>query len=351
MENACRSRPVVRAGRAPWLRLIFALSAVALATTVARAQGERGRKTVLVIHGGSEVLTREEMTPELRREYEKDLEQSLRAGHAVLERGASSLDAVEAAIKVLEDSPRFNAGRGAAFTRSGRNQLDASIMEGESKKAGAVAGVTIVKNPITAARSVMDHSPHVLMAGPSADEFAKEQGLEIVPTSYFRTEDRLKELEKQKKDGGRTRRGEPAGAHFGTVGAVALDRRGNLAAGGSTGGTTGQRDGRVGDTALIGSGVYADNEGCAVACTGEGEYFIRWAVAHDIVALVRYKNLSVEQAADNVVNEKLKRVGGEGGVIALDPQGRHVMTFNSKGMYRGYIGEDGTPHVAIYKDE
>lgn len=301
---------------------------------------------MLVIHGGSEVLPPDEMTPELRREYEADLERSLRAGHAILARGGSSLDAVEAAIRVLEDSPLFNAGHGAVFTKGGRNQLDAAIMEGEQRRAGAVAGVTTVKNPISAARAVMDRSPHVLLAGPAADQFAKDRGLEVVPASYFRTVRRLKELEESDQ----TRRGSPGEEHFGTVGAVALDRRGNLASGGSTGGTTGQLDGRVGDTALIGAGVYADNDACAVACTGQGEYFIRWAVAHEIASLVRHKRLGVAEAADEVVNATLERAGGEGGIIAVDPRGRFTMTFNSKGMYRGHIGEDGIPHVAIYPE-
>jgi beta-aspartyl-peptidase (threonine type) len=219
-------------------------------------------------------------------------------------------------------------------------------MEGEQRQAGAVAGVTTVKNPISAARAVMDRSSHVLLAGPAADRFAEDRGLEIVPAAYFSTKRRLKELEEDN----RKQQGLHQKDKFGTVGAVALDRHGNLASGGSTGGTTGQLDGRVGDTALIGAGVYADNDACAVACTGQGEYFIRWAVAHEIASLVRHKGLGVAKAADEVVNATLKRAGGEGGIIAVDPRGCFTMTFNSKGMYRGHIGEDGIPHVAIYAE-
>ena len=212
---------------------------------------------MLAIHGGSEVVPRGEMTPELQQAYEADLERALRAGHAILTRGRSALDAVEAAIRVMEDSPLFNAGKGAAFTRGRRNQLDASIMDGRTRKAGAVAGVTVVRNPIAAARAVMDRSKHVLMAGPGADRFAREHGIEIVDPAYFRTEERLKELERTLEE-----EGDPAGIQRGTVGAVALDRHGHLAAGGSTGGLTGQLDGRVGDTPSIGAGVYADDGAC-----------------------------------------------------------------------------------------
>lgn len=323
---------------------------MALLSPVATALAQEG-KAMLVIHGGSQVISRAQMTPELRKAYEEGLENSLRAGHVILARGGTSLDAVEAAIRVLEDSPLFNAGKGAAFTRGRRNRLDASIMDGRSRKAGAVAGVSVVKNPIAAARAVMDRTPHVLMVGPDADQFARDAGLEVVPPSYFQTDERLRELEKTLEKGeAQARRDEPGRIQVGTVGAVARDRHGNLAAAASTGGLTGQLDGRVGDTPLIGAGVYADDTACAVSCTGDGEHFIRLAVAHDIVSLVRYKGLGIAEAADEVVKKKLKEAGAEGGVIVVDPLGRIAMIFNTEGMYRGSIGHDGTPHVAIYED-
>ena len=296
---------------------------------------------MLVIHGGAGTITRGSMTPEREKEYRDGLEQSLRAGHAVLQRGGSSLDAVEAAIRILEDNPLFNAGKGAVFTHDGRNELDASIMDGKTRGAGSVAGVTIIRNPITAARAVMERSEHVMMVGKGAELFATKMGLEIVDPSYFWTERRWKALqekliEKEKK--------------FGTVGAVAVDKAGNLAAGTSTGGMTDKQYGRVGDAPIIGAGTFADNESVAVSATGHGEFFIRWTVASDIAALVKYRGMTVKAAADEVVNKKLKAVGGEGGVIALDSKGNFATPFNSEGMYRGWIGPDGVPHVSIYKD-
>jgi beta-aspartyl-peptidase (threonine type) len=295
---------------------------------------------MLVIHGGAGTITRGSMTPEREKQYRDGLEQSLRTGHAVLARGGSSLDAVEAAIRVLEDNPLFNAGKGAVFTHDGRNELDASIMDGKTRAAGSVAGVTIIRNPITAARAVMERSEHVMMVGKGAELFATKMGLEIVDPSYFWTEHRWKALQRElTKDDKK-----------GTVGAVAVDKAGNLAAGTSTGGMTNKQYGRVGDAPIIGAGTIADNESVAVSATGHGEFFIRWTVASDIAALVKYRGMTVAAAADEVINKKLKAVGGEGGVIALDAKGNFATPFNSEGMYRGWIGPDGTPHVSIYKD-
>ena len=315
---------------------------------------------MLVIHGGAGTIARGSMTAEREKEYRGALEAALRAGHSVLTRGGSSLDAVEAAIRIMEDNPLFNAGKGAVFTHEGKNELDASIMEGKSKRAGSVAGVTIIRNPITAARAVMERSPHVMMVGRGAELFATKMGLEIVDPSYFWTERRWKALQQELLEE-KTQQSAPAPAprsegplddnkKFGTVGAVALDRDGNLAAGTSTGGTTNKQFGRVGDAPIIGAGTYAENESCAVSATGHGEFFIRWTVASDIAALVKYRGMSVTQAAEEVINKKLKAVGGEGGVIVLDAKGNYAATFNSAGMYRGWIGADGVAHVAIYKD-
>lgn len=296
---------------------------------------------MLVIHGGAGTITRGSMTPEREKQYRDGLEQSLRAGHAVLQRGASSLDAVEAAIRILEDNPLFNAGKGAVFTHDGRNELDASIMDGRTRAAGAIAGVTIIRNPITAARAVMERSEHVMMVGKGAELFATKMGLEIVDPSYFWTENRWKALQRElTKDDKK----------FGTVGAVAVDKAGNLAAGTSTGGMTNKQYGRVGDAPIIGAGTFADNESVAVSATGHGEYFIRWTVASDIAALVKYRGMTVQAAADEVINKKLKAVKGEGGVIAIDAKGNFATPFNTEGMYRGWIGPDGKPQVSIYRD-
>jgi beta-aspartyl-peptidase (threonine type) len=327
-----------------------------LAASVLHADEPKGSgRIMLVMHGGAGAILRKNMTPELEAQYRATLEQALRTGHALLKKGGSSLDAVEQSIHVLEDSPLFNAGKGAVFTHDGRNEMDASIMEGRTKKAGAVAGVTIIRNPISAARAVMEKSAHVLMAGKGAELFATKVGLEIVDPSYFWTEKRWKQLQQElmKEDGHAALDHTPLPAEekkFGTVGAVALDRNGDLAAGTSTGGMTNKQFGRIGDSPIIGAGTYAENESCAVSGTGHGEFFIRWTVASDIAALMKYKGWSVQQAADEVINKKLKAAGGEGGVIALDRNGNFAMPFNSEGMYRGYIAEDGVPHVLIYKD-
>ncbi|HVS32941.1 MAG TPA: isoaspartyl peptidase/L-asparaginase [Thermoanaerobaculia bacterium] len=312
----------------------------------------QGSKAMLVVHGGAGTITRGSMTAEAEKQYRAALEEALRTGHAVLARGGSSIDAVEATIRVLEDNPLFNAGKGAVFTHEGRNELDASIMEGKTKKAGAVAGVTIIRNPISAARAVMEKSPHVMMTGRGAELFATKMGLEIVDPSYFWTERRWKSLQNQLRSETSPQSALPAGPEHkhGTVGAVAVDRAGNLAAATSTGGMTNKQFGRIGDSPIIGAGNYADNESCAVSATGHGEFFIRWTVAYDIAALMKYRGMTVQQAGEEVINRKLKAVGGEGGVIALDAKGNFAMPFNSEGMYRGWIGADGVPKVSIYKD-
>ena len=318
------------------------LAAIFLFPIAAFAQNPR---VMLVMHGGAGTITRQSMTPDREKQYRDGMEQALRTGQAILMKGGTSLDAVEASIRILEDNPLFNAGKGAVFTHEGRNELDAAIMEGKTKKAGAVAGVTIIKNPISAARAVMEKSPHVMMAGKGAELFATQVGLEIVDPSYFWTERRWKELQQDLMH----ENAAPEKQH-GTVGAVALDQNGNLAAGTSTGGLSNKRFGRVGDSPIIGAGTYAENESVAVSCTGTGEYFIRWTVAHDIAALYKYRGMSVEQAGNEVINHKLKDADGDGGAIILDGKGNFSMPFNTEGMYRGWIGADGVPHVLIYRD-
>jgi beta-aspartyl-peptidase (threonine type) len=311
-------------------------------------EAKAARKLVLVIHGGEGDLP-DNVTPEVEKKFTAVLEEALRQGYAKLtqKKAGANLDAVEAAIRVMEDSPLFNAGKGAVFTRDGHNELDASIMEGKDKKAGAVAGVTIIKNPISAARALMDYepSPHpVMLVGRAAELFAIQQKLEIVHPDYFRTEQRWKELQNARKKN--AKREGPTG----TVGAVALDGDGNLAAGTSTGGMTNKWSGRVGDSPIIGAGTYADNAACAISCTGWGEYFIRYAVAHDIAARVKYSHRSVKEAARAVINEQVQQAGGDGAAIVLGPDGVFHTTYNRLAgqMSRGYItSDDGQPHVAI----
>ncbi|HUR82425.1 MAG TPA: isoaspartyl peptidase/L-asparaginase [Thermoanaerobaculia bacterium] len=325
---------------------------VLVTATFVFALGAAGaEKIMLVIHGGAGTITRKSMTAEAEQQYRAGMEQALRTGHAVLMKGGSSVDAVEATIRVLEDNPLFNAGKGAVFTHEGRNELDAAIMDGKTKAAGSVAGVTIIKNPISAARAVMEKSEHVMMVGRGAELFATQQGLEIVDPSYFWTERRWKSLQQEllKEKPQASHYSVPEDKKMGTVGAVALDRNGNLAAGTSTGGMTNKKYGRVGDAPIIGAGTYAENESCAVSATGHGEFFIRWTVAHDIAALVKYRGMSVKDAGDEVIHKKLEPVKAEGGVIILDTKGNFAMPFNSEGMYRGWISADGTPHVEIYR--
>jgi L-asparaginase / beta-aspartyl-peptidase len=336
------------------LRIALVLAQVL--TSALSASAKPAAKPIFAMHGGAGTLSRAEMTPELERAYREMLERALVAGHEILKRGGASLDAVEAGIRVLEDSPLFNAGKGAAFTHEGRNELDAAIMDGRTLRAGAVASVTIVKNPIRAARAVMERSPHVLLVGRGADLFATQAGLEIVDPGYFWTERRWKALQRElQKEKEPPRPGKEAprsdgNARHGTVGAVALDQRGDLAAGTSTGGLTNKLSGRVGDSPIIGAGTYADNGSVAISCTGDGEHFIRLGVAHEVAALVRYRGLSVAQAGDELIHRRLTAARGEGGAVILDGKGELAFPFNSPGMYRGWIGADGVPHVAIYKE-
>lgn len=313
-----------------------------------RIDPEAGGPITLVIHGGAGTLTRANVNGEKEKVYHAKLEEALDRGYTILEEGGTSLEAVIAAIKTLEDSPLFNAGKGAVFTHEGRNELDAAIMDGSTLMAGAVAGVTTIRNPIDAAYAVMTKSDHVMLVGNGAEEFAREQGLQIVSPTYFFDSTRYKQLLKMKAD--KKTSLVPEEKKFGTVGCVALDRYGNLAAGTSTGGMTNKKYGRVGDSPIIGAGTYANNLTCAVSATGWGEYFIRLNVAHDIHALMEYGKLSVQAAADSVVMKKLPRLGGNGGIIALDRQGNFTMTFCTDGMYRGYITKKGEGKTFIFKD-
>ena len=307
----------------------------------------------LVMHGGAGTITRASMTPDVEAQFRETMETAMRAGHAVLRDGGGSLDAVVATINILEDSPLFNSGRGAVFTAEGTNSLDASIMYGPTLEAGAVAGVTRVKNPIDLARMVMEQSPHVMLSGAGAEEFARLRGIELVDPSYFYTEHRWRALEE-------ARRAERAGSDesaagasnaekFGTVGVVALDRTGAIAAGTSTGGMTNKKWGRIGDSPVIGAGTYA-GENCGISATGWGEYFIRNVVAYDICARMKYRGIPLRQAAHEMIMEQLEAQEPEtGGIVGLDGDGNIVMTFNSAGMYRGWVGEDGQVRTAIYR--
>ncbi|WP_132143893.1 isoaspartyl peptidase/L-asparaginase family protein [Luteibacter rhizovicinus] len=306
---------------------------------------------VLVIHGGAGVIKRD-MSPAKDKAVRAAMTQALTAGYAELKAGKASIDAVSAAIVVLENDPNFNAGKGAVFTHEGKNELDAAIMDGFTLKAGSVAGVQRVKNPILLARAVMEHSPHVMLAGPGAEAFAKENGIELVDPSYFRTDERWQQLQKAlKEDATKSAHAdEETAKHFGTVGAVALDAAGHLAAGTSTGGMTDKRWGRIGDSPLIGAGTYA-NDGCAVSGTGWGEFYIRTVAAHELCMRVTQMRVPLARAAAEVINQEIPALGGNGGAIALDSEGHIAMPFNTDGMFRGWIGADGVPHVAIYGDE
>ncbi len=300
----------------------------------------------IAVHGGAGTLARADLTPESERDYRSGLRRALSAGFEVLERGGASLDAVVAAVRVLEDDPLFNAGYGAVVAANGAHELDASLMDGRDLRAGAVTGVRHVKSPIELARLVMERSPHVMLAGPGAEEFALEQGMVPVPNSHFATERRRLELERMLRgelDTGRE-------SLMGTVGAVARDVNGNLAAATSTGGMTGKRWGRVGDSPIIGAGTYAANDCCAVSATGHGEYFIRAAVAHEIASLMRYRGMSVRQAADEVVMRQLTKLGGAGGVIAIGRDGEIAMPFNSEGMLRGAMDSRGLDVTGLLED-
>ncbi len=304
---------------------------------------------VIVIHGGAGVIAKE-MTPEKEKAVRAELEKALHVGYDALKAGASSLDAVAKAIVVMEDSPLFNAGKGAVFNHDGRNELDASIMDGATLRAGAIANVHRIKNPILLARAVMEKSQHVMLIDDGAEQFAKSVGIELVDPKYFYTEERWQQLQKALKEE-REHSVDPAKTpHHGTVGAVALDSKGHLAAGTSTGGMTNKRFGRVGDSPIIGAGTYADAR-CAVSATGWGEFCIRATAARDICARVEYKGDSVAKAADDVVLGVIPKLGGDGGVIALDVDGNIATPFNTDGMFRGWIDRDGKVHVAIYPEK
>jgi beta-aspartyl-peptidase (threonine type) len=302
----------------------------------------------LALHGGAGTLPRSEMSGEQEARYRTGLELALSAGYAVLAGGGSSVEAVTRTIVVLEDDPSFNAGRGAVFTLDGRNELDASIMDGGTLGAGAVCGVTHIKNPILLARAIMEKSEFVFLNGAGAEEFATAQGFERVSPDYFHTEARWNQLERIRS--GDTSLSALTISHVGTVGAVALDAQGRLAAGTSTGGMTGKRYHRIGDSPIIGAGTYADNRSCAVSCTGHGEVFIRAAVAHDISARMRYGGRDLAAAVREVVLQELVRLRGEGGVIAIDRQGEICMEFNSEGMFRACRKADGKPEISIYRN-
>ena len=310
----------------------------------------------IVIHGGAGAQARGRYSAQQEAEYRAALNEALDAGYAVLDQGGEALDAIQAAIVIMEDSPLFNAGKGSVFTSEGTNELDASIMDGRDVNAGAVAGVRKVKNPIKLARAVMEKSDHVMFAGKGAETFAKENDLELVNPKYFYTEGRWKsfkraqEADREARKAGR-KAALPVEFKFGTVGAVALDKNGNLAAGTSTGGRTYKQWGRVGDAPILGAGTFADNKSCGVSATGHGEYFMRLTIARDICAQVEYGKATVSAAANDVIHTRLENLGGTGGVIVLGPDGSFTMPFNTKGMFRGVKRADGTNYVAIYGDE
>lgn len=358
--------------RNPTTKWIF-LGAVMIAATISAAQSAPAKPAghwAIAIHGGAGDITREKLGAEGDKAYRASLAKVIAAGAAVLDRGGSSLDAVEASIRVLEDDPLFNAARGAVFDAAGKTELDAAIMDGATLRAGAVASVSRTRYPITLARAVMEKSPYVLLVGPGADAFSVESGMEQAPPAYFFTESRWQALVKQLEKDGRPIPPRPEGApaqgamvpvaqieesaatrRYGTVGVVALDRAGNVAAGTSTGGLQGKHPGRVGDSPLVGAGTYAANQSCAVSGTGVGEYFIRYTVAREICALVQYKNLTLQQAADELIHKRLEPIHGEGGVIAVAPDGQLVWSFNTPGMFRARQVEGGAAEVRIFAGE
>lgn len=319
---------------------------------------------VLVIHGGAGTILKKSMTPAKEKAYMDGLQEALDKGYTILQRGGSALDAVEAAVKVMEDNPLFNAGKGAVFTNDGTNELDASIMNGQTLAAGAVAGVKTIKNPITAARAVMEKSPHVMMIGTGAERFAASQGIAIVDPSYFYTDERWQGLQRVKKedslktelDRGNKKSSsgllqpENRDSKYGTVGAVALDRQGNLAAATSTGGMTNKRYGRVGDAPIIGAGTYANNATCAISCTGWGEYFIRLVMAKTISDMMEFGKWPLEKAAAEMVMKQLPALKGDGGLIAVDKDGNISLPFCTEGMYRGFVDRNGKKEIRIYKE-
>jgi len=305
----------------------------------------------IAIHGGAGTILPENMTPELQKEYEAVLKLAVSAGYEILKNGGSSLDAVIETIKIMEDSPLFNAGKGAVFTNEGSNELDASIMLGETLEAGAIAGVSKIKNPIVLAKEVMQHSNHVLLSGKGAEEFAASRGIALIDPSYFFTEKRFNDLQRI-KNSEKTEldhSGKTKDSKFGTVGCVALDKNGNLCAGTSTGGMTNKRWNRIGDSPIIGAGTYANNKTCAVSSTGWGEHYIRNVVAYDISAMMEYANKDLGSATEEVIHKKLKATGGEGGVIAIDRKANISFEFNTPGMYRASIDKKGNLYIGIFK--
>jgi len=314
----------------------------------------------IAIHGGAGTIERSKFTPEKEKAYRAKLKEAVETGYAVLNKGGESLDAVTAAINVLENSPFFNAGKGAVYTYEGEHEMDASIMDGRNRQAGAVAGVKHIENPINLARLVMDKSVHVMLAKEGAEEFAKQQGIKLVDNKMFDTEHRYQSLLKAKekldaaqtnKDYRASHKALPVNYKMGTVGAVALDQNGNIAAGTSTGGMTAKRFGRIGDSPVIGAGTFADNKSCAVSATGHGEYFIRYNVAADICARVQYQGKTIEQAGNEVIHDVLMPVGGTGGVIIIDTKGNMSLPFNTKGMYRATKSNKTPTYVGIFKND
>ena len=312
----------------------------------------------IVIHGGAGTISKKYMTDSLENAFHSKLKEAITTGHSILEKGGSSLEAITATINIMEDSPLFNAGKGAVFTHEETNEMDASIMDGATLNAGAVAGVKRIKNPINLALSVMNDSPHVLLSGTGAEEFAREQGYEMIDPSYFYTEKRFQSLQRVKKRELEKKTtsisfDDPLikNSKFGTVGCVALDKNGNLAAGTSTGGMTNKRWNRIGDSPIIGAGTYANNATCAVSSTGWGEFFIRGMVAHDISAMMEYKGISLQEAAQEVIQNKVPALGGDGGIVAIDKDGNIAMEFNTTGMFRAHMNAVGELLVKIYKDE
>lgn len=320
---------------------LFVFTLILLAGTLSGQE-----KYAIVIHGGAGVMSKPAMDEERREAYKTKLNEALELGQKLLEEGNTATDVVVRVIEVLENSPLFNAGKGAVFTHDGINELDASIMEGKTLNAGAVAGVRDIKNPIKAAREVMENSEHVLLSGKGASEFAKKQELEIVKNNYFYTESRYQSLKRlQKRERERTQND-----NTGTVGCAVLDTHGNISAGTSTGGMTNKKYGRIGDSPIIGAGTYANNKTCAVSATGHGEYYIRLGFARDISALMEYQNMSVEEACREEIR-KLGELGGTGGVIGIDAKGNIAMEFNTSGMFRGYIKSSGEKEIAIFENE
>lgn len=348
--------------------VLVALAALAAWAALGQSPEPVARHWAIVVHGGAGVIERSSMKPEAEAAYRASITQATEAGAKVLAQGGTSVDAVEVAIQILEDDPLFNAGRGAVFTADGKIELDAAIMDGSNLKAGAVAGVTHTRHPISLARAVMEKSPHVMLIGAGADAFAAQAGLEQVDPSFFFTERRWQSLVRQLQKEGRPIPARPAGApppprvpvaeidapgahKYGTVGVVALDKQGNIAAGTSTGGTQAKQWGRVGDSPIIGAGTYASNQSCAVSATGTGEYFIRLGVAREVCNLVYFKGMPLQQAADQVIHKELDALHGDGGVIAITPDGQLAWSFNTPGMFRARLSEGGKLQIGVYNDE